>query len=418
MQAPVPTVPLFFRLTLPLSWVNVVNQASRALMATIGPVLALEFGLSATELGLLSASFFASYAMAQLPAGLGMDLFGVRRVQMTLVLVAGLGFALSAMSSSVLGLALGRFVTGFGVSVGMIAMLTAHTQWLPRHKVAGMTGLGVFVASFGGIAATLPAQQLLPFTGWRGLFWILAGIAVLVSVWIGVSVPERPASTGPKHGLMAEIVEYGRIAKHPSFVRYAPSIMLLSGLNFTYGSLWAGPWLRDVGHFEGAPRAWLLMCFAVGMTTGSLITGQAASWFNRRGHNPMLIPGIGMAGLWVVQCLLILLPWHSASAIGALWCVFAFVSSSGPSAYAALAQRFPVEIAGRVGTLMNFSMLLLVFVLQNAIGWVLDLWPRTASGGWSTPAYGWALALSVLAQTLSAAWMLWPRRKPVDQSSR
>jgi MFS family permease len=356
--------------------------------------------------------------MAQLPAGLGMDLFGVRRVQMTLVLVAGLGFALSAMSSSVLGLALGRFVTGFGVSVGMIAMLTAHTQWLPRHKVAGMTGLGVFVASFGGIAATLPAQQLLPFTGWRGLFWILAGIAVLVSVWIGVSVPERPASTGPKHGLMAEIVEYGRIAKHPSFVRYAPSIMLLWGLNFTYGSLWAGPWLRDVGHFEGAPRAWLLMCFAVGMTTGSLITGQAASWFNRRGHNPMLIPGIGMAGLWVVQCLLILLPWHSASAIGALWCVFAFVSSSGPSAYAALAQRFPVEIAGRVGTLMNFSMLLLVCVLQNAIGWVLDLWPRTASGGWSTPAYGWALALSVLAQTLSAAWMLWPRRKPVDQSSR
>ncbi len=418
MQAPVHTVPLFFRLTLPLSWVNVVNQASRALMATIGPVLALEFGLSAAELGLLSATFFASYAMAQLPAGLGMDLFGVRRVQMTLVLVAGLGFALSAMSSSILGLALGRFVTGFGVSVGMIAMLTAHTQWLPRHKVAGMTGLGVFVASFGGIAATLPAQQLLPFIGWRGLFWILAAISVLVSVWISVSVPNRLTSTVPKRALRAEIAEYARIVGHPAFVRYAPSIMLLSGLNFTYGSLWAGPWLRDVGHFDATSRAWLLMCFAVGMTSGSLVTGQAASWFNRRGHEPMLIPSIGMAGLWIVQCLLILLPWHGVTAIGALWCVFAFVSSSGPSAYAALAQRFPTEIAGRVGTLMNFSMLLLVFVLQNAIGCLLDLWPRTASGGWSAPAYGWALGLSVVAQTLCAAWMLWPRQEPIDQSSR
>ncbi len=86
-----PPVSRFVRLTLPLSGVNVVNQASRALIATIGPSLALEFGLSASELGLLAATFFASYALAQLPAGLAMDLFGVRRVQRALALVASLG---------------------------------------------------------------------------------------------------------------------------------------------------------------------------------------------------------------------------------------------------------------------------------------------------------------------------------------
>jgi MFS family permease len=118
----------FVRLTLPLAGVNILNQASRALLATIGPALALEFGLSATELSLLAATFFASYALAQLPAGLGMDLFGVRRVQGVLVLVAGLGFLLCALSGSIGGLAVGRFVTGLGVAVGMIAMLTVHTQ--------------------------------------------------------------------------------------------------------------------------------------------------------------------------------------------------------------------------------------------------------------------------------------------------
>jgi MFS family permease len=413
MQAPSgdtpPSPPRFIRLTLPLAGVNVLNQASRALIATIGPVLALDFSLSATELGLLAATFFASYALAQLPAGLAMDLFGVRRVQMTLALVACAGFIICANSSSIMGLAAGRFVTGLGVSVGMVAMLTAHTQWLPRHRVAGMTGLGVFVASFGGMAATLPAQQLLPLFGWRGLFWVLAGMALIVAIWIALSVPERPASTARRRGLRAEIVEYGRIARHPAFIRIAPAITLLSGLNFTYGGLWAGPWLRDVGGFEGVVRATLLMAFAGGMTAGSLLTGQAASFLHRRGYNAMTVPTIGMGGLLLTQSLLILHPSLHPAVVGGMWFLFAFLSSSGPAAYAALAQRFPPELAGRVATAINFSMLLVVFVLQNAIGWVLDLWPRTGAGGWSPDAYGWAMGLTVVAQALSVAWMMAPR---------
>ena len=405
-----PSPATFLRLTLPLAGVNVLNQASRALLATIGPALALEFGLSATELGLLAATFFASYALAQLPAGLGMDLFGVRRVQAVLVLVAGLGFLLCAMSGSSLGLAVGRFVTGLGVAVGMIAMLTVHTQWLPRHQVAGRTGLGVFVASFGGMAATLLAQQLLPLIGWRGLFSIMAGLSLGVSLWILLSVPERPVSNAPKRGLRAEIVEYARIARHPAFLRIAPAITLLSGLNFTYGGLWAGPWLRDVGGYEGALRAGLLMCFALGMMGGSLFTGQAASFLTRRGYDAMVVPGIGMAGLGLTQLVLILNLWPNTAAIGAIWFLFAFVSASGPTAYAALSHRFPAELAGRVGTLINFSMLLVLFFLQNAIGWVLDLWPRTASGGWSAVGYGWAMGMTLVAQAVAVGWMLFPRR--------
>ena len=411
MSATIAAPPRFIHLTLPLAWVNVLNQAARTLLATIGPILALEFHLRASELGLLAATFFVSYALAQLPAGLAMDLFGVRRVQMALALVASLGFALCALSTGIVGLAVGRFVTGIGVSVGMIAMLTAHTQWLPRHRVAGMTGLGLFIASFGGMAATLPAQLLLPSIGWRGLFWIMAALALAISAWIAISVPERPVSAAPKRRLKAEIVEYWQILRHPAFVRLAPAICLLSGLNFTYGGLWAGPWLRDVGGFHGTARAALLMCFAGGVTAGSLLTGQAASWFNGKGYDPMLVPGIGIGGLWLTQCLLILNPWSGAAPIGALWALFAFLGSSGPSAYAALAQRFPAELAGRVGTLINFVMLLAVFFVQNAIGWILDLWPRTAAGGWSAQAYGWAMGMTVVLQALSTVWMLLPGKQ-------
>ncbi|MFM8616127.1 MAG: MFS transporter, partial [Alphaproteobacteria bacterium] len=180
---------LFTRITLPLAAINFINQANRSLVAVIGPFLALEFGLTAAELGLLAACFFASYAMAQLPIGLALDLKGPRRVQATLALIAATGFVISALSTDVLMLAVGRCVAGVGVAAGLMAMLKANTQWYPKERVAAVTGAGLFFASMGGLSATMPVQWALPFIGWRGVFAVLAMLAVMVSAWIWFSVP-------------------------------------------------------------------------------------------------------------------------------------------------------------------------------------------------------------------------------------
>ena len=71
-----------------------------------------------------------------------------------------------------------------------------------------------------------------------------------------------------------------------------------------------------------------------------------------------------------------------------------------------LAQRFPPELTGRVATMLNCSMLCLVFLLQSLIGMILDLWPRTASGGWDADGYSWALCLTVSLQGLTVFWLV------------
>ena len=103
---------LFLRVALPLAMLNLINQASRTVMAIIGPVLALEFSLSASELGLLAACMFAAYGAAQLPVGVALDVLGPRRVQAALSLVAAAGFAVFALSDSLPGFALARLILG------------------------------------------------------------------------------------------------------------------------------------------------------------------------------------------------------------------------------------------------------------------------------------------------------------------
>ncbi|WP_431283486.1 MFS transporter [Humitalea sp. 24SJ18S-53] len=403
---------VFARITLPLAGMNFVNQASRSLVATVGPLLAVEFALSAGELGLLAACFFAAYALAQLPIGLAMDLYGPRRVQTVMALLAALGFVICAVAPGAAWLAVGRIITGAGVSGALIALLTAHTQWLARDRVAGATGLAVFIGAMGGMAATLPVQMALPFIGWRGAFLVLAGLGCAVAAWVWLSVPGAPpgAAPPPKRRFLLEVGEIGRIFRHPVFIRLVPGIVTLSAISFCWQGLWTGPWLRDVGGLGDTHRATVLLAYAFGLSTGSLVMGRLASALQARGREPMLIPFIAMGGIAAMQILLIALPMSHPVALAIVWCLFAFCGAAGPAGYAAVGRSFGPELAGRVATAINASMLALVFVLQSAIGVILDFWPRTAVGGWDTAGYGWALAMTLMLQAATALWAFW--RKP------
>ena len=100
----------------------------------------------------------------------------------------------------------------------------------------------------------------------------------------------------------------------------------------------------------------------------------------------------------------------------ALRVAFAFFASGGATGYVAVGQMFPAEQMGRVSTAINTLTLGGAFLLQAAIGWILDLWPRTATGGWDPQGYSAALMLSVAVQLIVAAqlagWRTPWRRAP------
>lgn len=402
-----PPAPGFARITLPLAAINFLNQCNRGMVATLGPLLAIEFGLSASGLGLLAACFFAAYAAAQLPIGVALDLHGPRRVQSALALVSAAGFLLSAAAPDVWTLALGRIVCGFGLAAGLMAMLKANTQWYPKERVAAVTGAGLFLAGMGGMAATVPVQAAIPVLGWRGIMVLLAVLCVAAAAWIRLAVPDRPpgAVVPQRRSLAREIGEFGRIFRDRPFLRLLPAIMVLSALNFTFQGLWAGPWLRDVGGMADGTRALALLIYALGLVIGSLVTGQAASFAQARGFSPMFVPYLGMAGVLAAQAALVAGP-SGFWPIAAVWFLFSFCGSVGVAGYAAVGQGFPPELQGRVATAINFSMLVLVFVLQTGIGAILDLWPRTADGGWDPAGYGVALSMTFLLQLAAAAWIV------------
>ena len=88
-----------------------------------------------------------------------------------------------------------------------------------------------------------------------------------------------------------------------------------------------------------------------------------------------------------------------------IWLAIAVFGAAGPAGYIVLCQMFPPEQTGRVSTAVNTLTLGFAFLVQAAIGWILDLWPPTASGGWNPDGYSWALALTAALQALAALVM-------------
>ena len=400
---------MLVRVTFPLAAANFLNQSARTVMAIVGPVLAVELGLSAIELGVLAACLFAAYAAAQLPLGVALDAFGARRVQAVLMVLTAIGFAMFALSPGFAGLAAARIVLGVGVSAGLMAVIKAHADWFERNRVAYVTGIAAAIGALGSALTTSPVQAMLPALGWRGVFWGLCLLALGVATWIFLSVPDKPRAAGPAPTLRGDIALSGRILASRTFWRLAPAVATLSMFNFTYLGLWAGPWLRDVAGMDGPARAGVLLLYTFAMVAGSVLTGGAASRANAVGLPAFLVPIVCLVCLVLLQAGLMLQP-SQPSVVLALWLAIAMFSTAGPVGYLAVCQMFPPEQTGRVSTAVNTLTLGFAFLVQAAIGWILDLWPRTPSDGWHPDGYSWALVLTAALQALAAIVMATAQR--------
>jgi len=392
---------MLFRVTFPLATAHFVNQAARTVMAIVGPVLAVELGLSAVELGTLAACMFAAYAATQLPLGIALDAFGARRVQATLMTLAALGFAVFALSPGFAGLALGRVLLGVGVSAGLMAVLKGNADWFERSRVAQVIGLSTAIAAVGSTVTTVPVQALLPVLGWRGVFWLLCVFTLAVALWIFLSMPEKPRGPGPAPTLGGYIASSARIFASPTFWLFGPAVATISTFNFAYLGLWAGPWLRDVAGMDGSARAFVLFLYTLAMIAGSVLTGSIAARAERVGLPPVLVPIVALVGVVAVQAGLIAQPRQYAVVL-ALFLAMALLSAAGSVGYVVVNQMFPADLTGRVSTATNTVALGLAFAVQAVIGWILDLWPRTASGGWDPDGYSWALAMTAALQAVAA----------------
>jgi MFS family permease len=397
---PVEKRSLILRVFLPFVFGYYIAYLFRTINAVMAAPLATELGLGADDLGLLTSVYFVTFAAAQIPVGILLDRYGPRRVQSLLLLVAAVGSTLFAVSDHFLMLLLGRALIGLGVASAMTAGLKALVLWFPGDRVPLLNGLMVMLGALGAVTATLPADLLLDWIGWRELFGLLAGLTVASAVMIHLIVPDaKPVASS--------VVSVGlrKVYADPRFWRVAPLSASCIGTAWALQGLWAAQWLKDVEGLDRAGVVFHLFAMAVALSLGAILLGVAVDRLRRRGVGPGALLGLVAAVFIATQFVLILrLPLPSYLQ----WAVVAAVGAATVLSFAILAEYFPKELAGRANGALNLFHIAAAFAVQYATGVVLQYWTPQA-GHYPEIAYQTAFALNLALQVVAWIWFMFPR---------
>lgn len=176
----------------------IVNFFDRINLAVSQEALHASFGLTLIAFGYLSSAFSWSYAAMQLPAGLLLDRFGVRRVGRLSTLLWSVASFCAALSTGLAGLFAARLLLGVAESPTFPANAKAIGQWFPeRERSLAMATTDAAAKLSSAIGVPLIGILLLHF-GWRWSF-AATGFISLFYFALFYRVYREPPEQSPPH---------------------------------------------------------------------------------------------------------------------------------------------------------------------------------------------------------------------------
>jgi len=169
-----------------------INYVDRGNLATAGPLIQGQLGLSNTQLGLLLSAFFWSYVPGQLPAGWLAERLDARRLLAAGLALWALATVLTGLAEGFLTLLIVRVMLGAGEAVMFPASFKILAREVLEEQRGRANGLLAAGLSFGSAFGTLFGGLLMAWLGWRAVF-ILFGCASLVWLWPWLRTPQRVA---------------------------------------------------------------------------------------------------------------------------------------------------------------------------------------------------------------------------------
>ncbi len=166
-----------------LTLLNVMNFVDRQLLASFANWIVPDLGLTNTEFGLLTGLIFIIfYSVAGLFMGVLAD-----KVNRTRLIAGGLALwsALTALSGAAKGfasLAIPRLFIGVGESIMTPTSMSLLADRFPSSRLGFASGVYYMGVPVGVAASLIIVAYLEPILGWRGCFYALGGVGVLLAL--------------------------------------------------------------------------------------------------------------------------------------------------------------------------------------------------------------------------------------------
>jgi len=171
---------------LSILWIGwLFSFLDRMVVSIALPFIGREFQLNAASQGMILSTFFAGYAIFQIPGGMLADKFGPRRVMAFAIVWWSVFTSLTGMVLSYPLMLICRFVFGLGEGCFPGSSYKTIAMYFPPQERATATAIQGSINSLGPAIASLVAAGIIATFGWQAVFISLGipGLAIGLAIW-------------------------------------------------------------------------------------------------------------------------------------------------------------------------------------------------------------------------------------------
>jgi DHA1 family bicyclomycin/chloramphenicol resistance-like MFS transporter len=308
----------------PLSWLGVLALLTAVAPLSVDmylpafPAMAAEFGTSASAIQLTLTTFMVGLGLGQLFIGPLSDRFGRRRLMLAGTLVCIAAGAACALAPNIAFLTGFRFLQGFSGAAGVVLSRAVISDRARGATAARYFSIIMMINGVAPVVAPLIGGSVVGSIGWRGVFWILSGLAV--AMFLGVIF--RLAETHPPEhrttgGLRAMMRDAASVFHSRRYIGYTLTFAFGFTVMFSYIAASAFV-LQNVLGLSTITYSFAFAFNAVGLVVMNAINAKIVGRFGQR---RLLHLGIGLlvvfSTLLVVDAALGPVLWAT---LGLLWC--------------------------------------------------------------------------------------------------
>ena len=282
-----------------------INYVDRGNLALAAPLLKIQWGMSASRLGLLLSAFFWTYTALQFVMGLFVDRWGANRMM-------ALGFLAWSVATILTGAAMGfatllvlRLLLGVGESVMFPASSKILAEHLPEHARGFANGLMNAAMRWGSAIGTLGGGLLIAAYGWR---WAFVAIGVVSLLWLPAWRRWRAPEVDKDVDLRAgSAQEFAAVLRKRAFWGAATGHFCANYLVYFLMS-WLPYYLVHERHLSMSAMSVAAGALYVVDSLCSLMTGGVTDFCIRRGASPTVARksamgfGFSLAAVSLVGC--------------------------------------------------------------------------------------------------------------------
>lgn len=284
--------------------VTVVEGYNLIVFGSVVPLLLADrsLGITDSQMGLIGGVVYIGAVLGALLSPVVADRIGKKATLAAAIAVFSAGAALAGFALSGGMLAAARLLSGLGVGAALTTAMTIARNNAPRGRASLIVTITMAGIPLGGVVAALLAIPILPTLGWRAMFFIGSGtalviLAAVVRVRIQNTAQETAGSTwSVREKLVAVFAGRGIVVAVVVAVCAIANMIAWQGLN-----VWAAQSMIDLGFSLSTA---LLFTFAL---TGAAVIGSfATAWAADRSSSAVVSVATGACTLLGLLGMLVL----------------------------------------------------------------------------------------------------------------